>query len=193
MRNKGKIASWNDARGYGFIAPLAGGKQIFIHISALSNRQRQPQSGDVVTYSVSSDKRGRPCASNASLAGDKLKEKAPRKASKTGILFAGLFLVLVCVLALVGMVSNTVPIAYISLSVVTYLAYALDKSAAKRGAWRTSEGTLHLLGLFGGWPGAVIAQQTLRHKSKKTSFRVTFWITAICNCGALFWWCTRGS
>lgn len=32
---------------------------------------------------------------------------------------------------------------------------------------RTQESTLHGLSLLGGWPGALIAQQVLRHKSKK--------------------------
>jgi len=38
----------------------------------------------------------------------------------------------------------------------------MDKSAAQRNAWRTPEGTLHMLSLVGGWPGAMIAQQILR-------------------------------
>jgi uncharacterized membrane protein YsdA (DUF1294 family) len=69
----------------------------------------------------------------------------------------------------------------------TYAAYALDKSAAKKGAWRTQESTLHLLALAGGWPGALIAQQTLRHKSKKKSFRIVFWVTAALNLAGFVW------
>jgi uncharacterized membrane protein YsdA (DUF1294 family) len=46
---------------------------------------------------------------------------------------------------------------------------------------------LHLLGLAGGWPGALIAQQMLRHKSKKASFLAVFWVTVLINCGALLW------
>lgn len=58
-----------------------------------------------------------------------------------------------------------------------------SKVAAKDGAWRTSEGTLHWRSLVGGWPGALVAQQTLRHKSKKQSFRSSFWITVVLNVG----------
>jgi len=65
--------------------------------------------------------------------------------------------------------------------------YAIDKSAARKGAWRTQESTLHLLSLAGGWPGALIAQQKLRHKTRKPSFRVVFWITVVLNCGAFLW------
>jgi len=46
---------------------------------------------------------------------------------------------------------------------------------------------LHTLSFLGGWPGAAIAQSFLRHKSKKASFRFTYWITVIANYGALYW------
>ena len=187
MRVKGKITSWNDDKGFGFITPLAGGKQIFIHISAFGNRGRRPELDEVVTYSVSSDKQGRPCATNATLAGDKLTKKEARKSNMAAIVFAVLFIVGVGLSALTGGVSRYLAIGYAALSLVTFGAYAFDKSAAQRGAWRTSEGTLLFLGLAGGWPGALIAQETLRHKSKKASFRAVFWITVLMNCAALMW------
>jgi uncharacterized membrane protein YsdA (DUF1294 family)/cold shock CspA family protein len=187
MSTKGKIASWNDDKGYGFITPLAGGKQIFVHVKALSNRSRRPKVDDVVTYSVSKDKRGRPCAANATLAGDTLIRKKTKRSSTTRILFAVLFLAAVGISVVTGHLSEVLLIGYGALSLITFLAYAVDKSAAKKGAWRTSEGTLLLLGLAGGWPGALVAQETLRHKSRKTSFRTTFWITVLMNIAALVW------
>ena len=74
---------------------------------------------------------------------------------------------------------------YAGLSVVTFITYAADKAAASSGAWRTSEKTLHMLALWGGWPGALLAQQFLRHKSTKQSFRQVFWATALLNVAAL--------
>jgi uncharacterized membrane protein YsdA (DUF1294 family) len=44
-----------------------------------------------------------------------------------------------------------------------------------------------MIALFGGWPGALVAQRVLRHKSSKASFQVTFWATVLINCGALGW------
>lgn len=83
---------------------------------------------------------------------------------------------------------------YAMMSVVAFLMYAKDKSAAQRGRWRTTESTLHILSLFGGWPGAALAQSFLRHKSKKVSFRITYWITVIANCVCLYWLVTsKGS
>jgi uncharacterized membrane protein YsdA (DUF1294 family) len=76
---------------------------------------------------------------------------------------------------------------YLLMSIVAFIAYALDKSAAKNNRWRTPESTLHLLGLLGGWPGALLAQRWLRHKSKKTAFLVVFWATVLINCAVLLW------
>lgn len=67
------------------------------------------------------------------------------------------------------------------ISIMTGIAYARDKSAAISGKWRAPEKTLHLLSLVGGWPGAVIAQERLRHKTQKTSFVVIFWLTVLAN------------
>tara|TARA_R110001583_G_scaffold2536_5_gene18261 strand:- start:30318 stop:30827 length:510 start_codon:yes stop_codon:yes gene_type:complete len=69
------------------------------------------------------------------------------------------------------------------LSILTYLIYVKDKKAARNNAWRTSEKTLHLYSLLCGWPGAIIAQQILRHKTQKQSFRVVFILTMLINIG----------
>jgi uncharacterized membrane protein YsdA (DUF1294 family) len=74
---------------------------------------------------------------------------------------------------------------YAVASVACFIAYALDKSAARQGRRRTPERTLLLLGLAGGWPGALAAQQLLRHKSSKTSFLAKFWFTVILNLALL--------
>ena len=187
MRSKGRIAAWNDDKGYGFVSPLAGGKQLFIHINAFANRSRRPQVNDIVTFALSTDKQGRPCAAKATLAGDKVTEKAPRKTSAALIVFALLFLAAVGLSVLTGHLHELAGVAYAVLSLITFAAYAFDKSAANRNAWRTPESTLHLLGLAGGWPGALVAQQVLRHKSKKASFRAVFWITVLINCSVLLW------
>jgi uncharacterized membrane protein YsdA (DUF1294 family) len=74
---------------------------------------------------------------------------------------------------------------YAVASAVCFIAYALDKSAARQGRRRTPERTLLLLGLAGGWPGGLAAQQLLRHKSAKTSFLAKFWLTVIVNLSVL--------
>lgn len=74
---------------------------------------------------------------------------------------------------------------YVVSSTATFIAYAVDKSAASSGAWRTPESTLHVLSFAGGWPGALLAQQLLRHKSIKRGFQQVFWATVVFNLTAL--------
>jgi uncharacterized membrane protein YsdA (DUF1294 family) len=62
------------------------------------------------------------------------------------------------------------------ISTVTYFHYWHDKRRALSGGWRTSESTLHISELLGGWPGAFFAQRHLRHKIAKTSFQVKYWM-----------------
>ena len=187
MRIKGKLTSWNDEKGFGFITPMAGGKQIFIHINAFSNRNRRPVVGEIVTYTQSSDKQGRPRAIKATLTGDKLPEKTKRSNGTLTIVVALLFLFIVGISVFFTRIPIHILALYAAASLLTFIMYALDKSAAQAGAWRTQESTLHLLSLAGGWPGALIAQQKLRHKTQKKSFRLVFWITVFLNCGAFAW------
>ncbi|MCB1645720.1 MAG: DUF1294 domain-containing protein [Pseudomonadales bacterium] len=72
-------------------------------------------------------------------------------------------------------------------SSITYLYYAIDKRAAIKGTWRVPENTLHFLALCCGWPGALLAQDNLRHKTRKVSFRLVFVITALVNASAIAW------
>ena len=64
---------------------------------------------------------------------------------------------------------------YAVMSVVTFVAFAWDKSCAKAGRRRVPEQTLHSLELLGGWPGALAGQRWLRHKSEKLSYRIVLW------------------
>jgi uncharacterized membrane protein YsdA (DUF1294 family) len=81
--------------------------------------------------------------------------------------------------------------AYLVTSLSCFVAYAIDKSAARNGGWRTPERTLLLLGLVGGWPGAVLAQQWLRHKTSKRSFQQMFWVTVVANVAGFLWLSSR--
>lgn len=70
---------------------------------------------------------------------------------------------------------------YLSASSVCFLVYWMDKAAAVANRRRISENRLLFLGLIGGWPGAIVAQQILRHKSNKASFRSAFWKCVMLN------------
>ncbi|WP_260295756.1 cold shock and DUF1294 domain-containing protein [Sedimenticola hydrogenitrophicus] len=187
MRTKGRITFWNEEKGFGFITPIAGGKQVFVHIKAFSNRNRRPEVNQVVTYALSSDKQGRPCAAKATLAGDRLPQEKNQMHGSLSLIGAAFFVVIVGVAVAASKMPPLILAIYMAASLLTFITYAIDKSAAKNGSWRTPESTLHLLSLAGGWPGAIVAQQKLRHKSKKQSFRSMFWVTVFLNCGAFVW------
>lgn len=67
--------------------------------------------------------------------------------------------------------------AYLLISLATFIVYGWDKWCAKRNNPRVPEWKLHLLALFGGWPGAMLGQQLFRHKSSKRSFLIVYRIT----------------
>ena len=187
MRTQGMITHWNEEKGYGFITPTSSAKQVFVHIRAFKNRHLPPELNQVVLYSLSTDKQGRPCAVKVTRASE-----IPSGSSKS---ITRLFLILMAIgfIAVVGwsVSANNMPIQILYLYLVasgfTFLVYAKDKWAARRARWRTKESTLHTLALIGGWPGAVIAQQLLRHKSRKDAFQFAFWATVVLNSAAFAW------
>ena len=75
--------------------------------------------------------------------------------------------------------------AYGVVSVVAFLLYWTDKRKARAERWRTPENVLHAVELAGGWPGALLAQQVFRHKTRKVSFQVVFWIIVLAH--QVFW------
>lgn len=183
----GSISNWNDKKGFGFIIPKSGGKAIFAHINDYSRRHKPPIKGLEVTYFISSDQKGRKCAVEVRpVSGHKNTNREVKQKVLSSILFASFSSILFFLF-----VSDLIPFVivgiYIGVSIITFAMYVKDKNAAEWGTWRTQESTLHLLALAGGWPGASLAQSFLRHKSKKLSFRVTYWVTVIVNCGLLAW------
>lgn len=102
-------------------------------------------------------------------------------------LSGGLFLLFIAACTLTGRLPLAVFGLYTGASLLAFALYAWDKSAARGGRWRTAESTLHLIALLGGWPGSLLAQRVLRHKSSKASFLVAFRATVIVNCGVLGW------
>ncbi|WP_309716131.1 DUF1294 domain-containing protein [Armatimonas sp.] len=101
------------------------------------------------------------------------------------LIFVALFLMALLATVFVGKLPFYIPLVSILLSSILFTEYQHDKKAAQASRWRTAENRLHLLSLLGGWPGALVAQQGLRHKSRKTAFLVPFWITVILNIAAL--------
>jgi uncharacterized membrane protein YsdA (DUF1294 family)/cold shock CspA family protein len=185
-RYAGRITSWKDDQGFGFITPNGGGPLVFLHISAFTNRATRPASNDIVTYHLGANEKG-PRAEQVALAHSKTPQQAPADKRTGSLIAVAGFFGFVALSIFSGKLPAAFLWAYLIASVGAFLAYAADKSAARKNEWRISENTLHMLGLVGGWPGALVAQQVLRHKSKKESFRTVFRATVVINCGLLFW------
>jgi uncharacterized membrane protein YsdA (DUF1294 family)/cold shock CspA family protein len=189
LRYQGRITTWKDDKGFGFITPNGGGDPVFVHVSSFAGRQRRPNGNEIVTYQLRVDGKGRAQAHGVSFAGQRnsVSERQRSGRSTLPYIFSACFLLAVAAAVAVGRLPVALLLIYLGASAAAFLAYALDKSAAKQNRWRTPESTLHLLALIGGWPGALAAQRLLRHKSAKASFQFMFWATVLLNCGALVW------
>jgi len=193
QRQTGKLGQWDDTKGYGFITPDAGGAKLFVHIKAFGLRAQRPFVGEKLSYLPGLDAQGKARALKvqslepkpaAPAAAPRHKPKDPGDAT-LGLVPGFAALLLVCHLK--WPLPQAVLGIYMSMSMATFVVYALDKRAARLGGWRVKEATLHGLALACGWPGALLAQSMLRHKSAKPAFRRVFWLTVLANIGGFVW------
>ena len=96
-----------------------------------------------------------------------------------------LFLMALGLLFMMQEIALWVLVSYLSLSLLTFVLYGIDKRNAIKERWRISEKTLQVFALLGGWPGALLAQQAFRHKTQKRSFIFVLWLAIFINVVAL--------
>ena len=204
MRFEGVLQSWNDERGFGFIAPDAGGAQVFVHIKAFGPGAARPQLQQRLTYALETAPDGKLRASQVQPLNAQTRMASQRAAPgkrpserffhppRQPLLLLLIPLLAVLLLVLGQLYTSTALPArwYVLMSALAFFLYAKDKNAARQGRWRTSENTLLSVGLLCGWPGALLAQQMLRHKSSKPGFLLLFWLSVVAN---LVWLCLRYS
>jgi len=182
----GKLITWKDERGFGFIKPSHGQQDIFIHISAIQESTRRPKIGDTICY-YTVVKDGKLSARNAFIVGARQKSNdAKTVATRQSLarfpweVFPLSGFPVGCSLFLFLNTLIVFPLVlYPVMSLIAFFAYADDKNRAQMNRWRTPESTLHLLEILGGWPGALIAQKQLRHKSKKANYQFIYWIIVV--------------
>lgn len=68
---------------------------------------------------------------------------------------------------------------FTAISVMTFLAFGLDKWRAGRSGQRVSESTLALFAALGGWLGGLLGMMFFRHKTGKWTFKFKFAIALI--------------
>ena len=186
MRFEGRIKTWDDPRGFGFIEPTRGGQEIFVHAKAFARGSARPVIGQRVSFEVELGPQGkkrarrvhqlRPARARTGAAGS-----SPTQWGGATLFAIPIFLVLYLVVDVFWRPPGWFALVYLVASVSAFFAYAADKASAQRGGQRMPERVLHALSLAGGWPGALLAQQFLRHKSAKAAFRSVFWGTVIVN------------
>jgi len=116
----------------------------------------------------------------------------PKKKTPASLLFCAAYCLLLSVTLILVDGSAILLAVYAVMSSLTYVVYGFDKRAAQKGRSRISEKTLHLLSLFCGWPGALLAQHRLRHKTIKQPFKAILWIMILVNCGVVMLRLTHG-
>jgi len=200
MRFEGTLSRWDDDRGFGFITPAQGGQEVFVHIKAFPRGSGRPALQQRLTFELDSGPDGRKRARAVQVlraptaprsAGSPRSPRGTPRRSETAapwsaarILAIPAFMALYAFVALRWSVDFRWAIVYVVASLLALAFYTWDKSSAERGAWRTAEKTLQLLALAGGWPGALLAQQWLRHKTRKPAFLRVFWLCVALNVAA---------
>ena len=182
-RLAGVVTTWNDDRGFGFIKPDDGGHDVFMHFTAVPRGTARPYQGQHLTFELATDDKGKTRAVHAEPELD-TERAAPVTRPTSAVVGISSILAFITIYLVAGWrwgMPLSVAGLYIALSILAFAMYAADKRAAQKGRWRTPESTLLLIGLIGGWPGAIVAQQLLRHKTKKLSFRTKFWVSVIVN------------
>lgn len=188
MRYAGRLIEWHDDKGYGFVVPNGGGDRAFVHAKAFERMGRRPQIDDLLSYEATRDAQGRLAATAVRFAGTRAPSREPRgRVVQWRIPLALACLSAIAIAGWLGKLPMIVLGVYGIMSVVAILVYAHDKQAARAHVWRTEENTLHAIAVFGGWPGALLAQGLLRHKSSKPGFQGVFWLTVVLNCIGLAW------
>lgn len=190
---KGSIISWDDEKGYGFINYGSKTHNIFFHISAFHYTNRRPKTGQAVSfYCHPANGCGKQKAARVVLRGDeaRLSDDRPQQSPPINIInLLGGIVASAAYLGAVSLLSRKLAAVYLLVSAATFWYYredkriALKKNNKKDGGYlgRIPENLLHKLGLFGGWPGALIARNALNHKTSKVPFVRKFWLTAVVN------------
>lgn len=192
MEYLGKLVEWDDTRGFGFISPIdRSGERIFLHIHDYRLMGRRPEIGEVLRYVPQRQPDGRWRAINVaravSSAHKQLRADADHerhlRSPTTWLppLLVPSFIALLAWAAWSHALSTIMLVVLAAVNIVTFLAYWRDKRAAALDMRRTPESTLHTLEVLGGWPAAWLAQITLRHKSRKPSFRFAFLMLSFVN------------
>lgn len=195
MQQLGKVVYWQDQKGFGFLVCQQTGQKLFFHIRDFTQAKSRPALGDILSFSIGTDKHGRPIATALALRHPVTNLKSNQQpyidvgyAQDVALYFRAAFLVIVIIALLFGSLPYILPLLYLEASLLTYWLYQTDKNAAiARQSQRLPEESLQMFSLIGGWPGALLAQRKLAHKRSKPLFQREFWLIVLANSLILLW------
>jgi len=171
---KGVVVKFDNRRGYGFIRPDDGGRDVFVHISQVAGRQ-ELEVGQRVEFQVRNTGRG-PSAYNV----------VPGRKSRSPVIQ---FTLVALVLALSGTLLLYTLFGlhwflgwFLSASIVAFVLFGFDKQSARMGRLRVPELVLHGIAFAGGSFGALLGMRVFRHKTAKREFRIVMWFIVLVQC-----------
>ena len=177
MRYQGRITDWNDDRGFGFVTTNAIGERVFFHISALQGSTGRPANGMNVSFEIGTPAGRKPRAVKVRYPGV-ASAPQPTRGRPWGWTPDAIIASAYAALPLWLVASGKRPVLLLALiagmSLVAFVMYNIDKRRAERDDRRIPESHLQLVGLAGGWLGALSAQRLFRHKSSKRPYVHTF-------------------
>ena len=204
MEQRGVLKSWDDQQGFGFISGAQG--DIFVHISAVKGNQR-PTAQMQVYYVAAKDGKGGWRATHMrglalaidepemrqstnhklikQQAGQTGKQQTSSVSTKEASWKTVLFLLSLTVLGYGLTVLyfkkswRLLAVIYLLASLFSFVQYWIDKRRAQENERRIPESSLHLVEFLGGWPGAFLAQKVLRHKTRKFSYQLSYWLIVL--------------
>ena len=186
---QGEIIRFDAAKGFGFIKVAGQEKDIFIHQSEVNGGVRL-RDGMRVEFETQSTAKGLR-AVNVRVSGAGAPAQVRRSDANPYTLFSIVALVIIgAARALVYFLFGSFWLLgyLIGINLAAFGLYGYDKSAAQAGRLRVPERVLHGLELFGGTPGAFIAQRVFHHKTRKVSYRIVFWLIFAVQVAVIAWW-----
>jgi len=172
-RYEGRLVSWDDARGFGFIEADGLAVPVFVHMKFLRARHQRPAAGDVLRFSLGTGRDGQPAAADVEIAGAPPRKAPPPSLLDLSRLFAALAILIGAIIAYqIGRAPLWFPALYWLMSLGSGVAYWLDKYFARENLPRVRETSLHFADAFFGIAGGLFAQHVFRHKTRKASFRI---------------------
>jgi uncharacterized membrane protein YsdA (DUF1294 family)/cold shock CspA family protein len=177
-RRLGRLDSWNDERGFGYVRTDESAELLFVHIKSFRTRPRRPLAGDPLTFIEGTGRNGRPAAEDVEI--DGLPAPAPGKpsgprrtpiADVTRVMAALSIFIAVATLSALGRAPIWFGVLYYTMGLASLMLYSADKRYAIAGRSRVRETSMHVVDALFGIGGGLFAQHVFRHKTRKRAFR----------------------